>query len=257
MADKLTALELKLKKVALAGKKYTDDQIDASSVNLFTKTAANDGFLKTYILSTAKSLAEATTDNTIGEIDIPKDFLVKSGSVITVVDVDGTLKVGEDAAPAGITAAGKYLDFVLNTKGDSEKEEDAHIYISVADIVDIYTSGNGINVGDDNVISIKLNATASGLEVDADGLKIKVAATGANGLSIDGDGLKLALAQASTNGEGGAAGAMSASDKETVDKALTTDDYAELSDKEIGSWYGYNAEDSATILGGVTDAVAE
>lgn len=70
----LKALGIILKKVATLAKKYTDLQISANSINLYVKATANTGYLKTYIISTAKSLAEVTPQNTIGEIDIPKDF---------------------------------------------------------------------------------------------------------------------------------------------------------------------------------------
>ena len=85
----LATSELKLKKIAALSKQYTDLKVDAASVNLFVKATPNTGYLKTYILSTAKSLAGVAAGNTIGEIDIPKDFLVKSGSVVDAVHGTG------------------------------------------------------------------------------------------------------------------------------------------------------------------------
>lgn len=241
--QKLSELELKLKKLGILAKNYTDDQLDLSKVNMFVKGTPNTGFLKTYILTTAKSLAEVTVQNTIGEIDIPKDFLVK-GASIEVVETADTPYTGAEVGD-------KYIDFVINTKGDGEAETPSHIYLPVQDLVDVYTGSNAIQVGNDNVISIILNSTASGLEITANGLSIKIDSSNANGLAITAAGLKLGLASASTNGVGGSNGAMSATDKELIDK-LHID---LLNDAELGSWFGYAANSTmvTTTLPAVSD----
>lgn len=136
-------------------------------------------------------------------ISIPKDFLVKSGVVIDVVEYNGSYYDATDTnhtTPLSVNAAGKYLDFVINTKDTAQGSgTTSHIYILVSDLVDAYTAGNGIRIGTGNVISIKMY---SGHE---------------NGLGVGGDGLSLNVVTASTGGVGGTNGAMSATDKEKLD----------------------------------------
>lgn len=242
---KLSELELKLKKISKVAKEYADGIGQTSSVKLFQKATPNVGYLKTYVLAFGVSqYSEVTAQNTIGEIDIPKDFLVKSGAVQVVATADTPY--------TGAVAGDKYLDFVVNTKDSvSGTETDSHIYIPVTDLVSVYTGSNSIDVSNDNIISLKLNATASGLVIDANGVAVQLDSTNANGLALTAAGLKLALATASTNGVGGSAGAMSAADKEKLDK-LGID---LLTDAEIGSWFGYasNSTMVTTTLPAVSD----
>ena len=83
-----------------------------------SSTSDNDGILKSY---------KIVQDGVVrGTIDIPQDFLVKSGSVI-------------------VKDNRKYIDLVLNTKNTTGgKEQDSHIYIDVADLVTdtTYSSSN-------------------------------------------------------------------------------------------------------------------
>lgn len=182
-----------------------------------------------------------TNTNKIGEINIPKDFLVKSASVETVATADTPY--------TGAQVGDKYLDFVINSKAGDETA--SHVYLPVNELVDVYTGGNGVNVNNSNVISLDL-AADGGLELvgSTDGQKqlaIKLDSTNANGLALTSAGLKLAVATTS------AAGAMSAEDKVKLNKALTSDDIALLTNAEIASWYGYNATEAASILGSVSD----
>lgn len=225
----LTTSELKLKKVAALAKQYTDLKVDASSINLYVKATPNTGYLKTYILSTAKTLAGVAAGNTIGEIDIPKDFLVKSGSVVDAVHGTGADAEKWFVGEVEVAAGGKYVDLVLNSQAADATAQ--HVVIAVTDLVDVYTGGNGVAVSAGNVISLELTA-AGGLQFDGstDGsktLEIKIYSTKANGLSVDSNGLQLALATSTTPG------AMSAADKVNLDQAL-------LTNAEMASWFGYD-----------------
>ena len=142
-----------------------------------------------------------------------------------------------------MTGAGQWIDLVVNSVAGDETAQ--HICVDLTSFIDVYTNGNGINL-DNKVFSITLNATASGLEVDSNGLKIKLG-TNTNGLSITSNGLELATATTES------AGAMSAADKVKINKALTSDDIALMTNAEIGSWFGYDATESASILGSVSD----
>ena len=242
----LTASELKQKKQSHLAKKYIDLQLAANKLNKYEKGTANTGYLKTIILSSAKTLALAEADANRIEIDIPKDFLVKSGKshLLTVVagtganvgkymvtKVDSAAVAEPYEAPATVTGAGQWMDLVINTKDSAQgTETDEHLSINITELVDVYTAGNGLQL-DNKVFSIKLkqvsNADASGLEVSADGLAIKIDSNNANGLAITADGLKIALATSTS------AGAMSAADKKNLDQEL-------LTDAEMASWFGWD-----------------
>lgn len=96
----------------------------------------------------------------IGAVNIPRDFLVKSGKVREATAADSGFDVGE-----------KILDFTVNSVEGSGSE--SHILISVSDLVDAYTGGNGIEVSNANVISAKIDSTSEDfLSVGAGGIKL-------------------------------------------------------------------------------------
>ena len=115
-----------------------------------TMTAAEGSgdILKTYTLKQG--------NNTIGAIDIPRDFLVKSASVKTCTTPDvpvADYKVGD-----------KYIDFVLNTKEGTV--EDQHLYVLVSDLVDNYEGGSTTTIDvsiDKNTNIITANVKAGSI----------------------------------------------------------------------------------------------
>lgn len=272
----LKAIGVLMKKIAYIAKKYTDFSVSANSVHLYEKATANTGYLKTYILSTALSLATVSVANTIGEIDIPKDLLVKSGKLLTVEagEAGGTwdgkfVVVAENGtalesanyyeAPDTITSAGSWIDLVVNTVENDGTA--SHISFDVSKLIDIYTNGNGLNLVNGQ-FSIKLNATASGLTVDANGLAININSSNAHGLSITASGLELALAVApdQANSVAGNDGAISAAFKGQLDKNLDDCDMELLTDAELASWFGYDitgtpasGSEAETIKTGLTN----
>ncbi len=135
---------------------------------------------------TLKSYTIAQGGTTVGTINIPKDFLVKSAEIKTVT----TANVPYQGAQVG----DKYIDFVINTKTDDPSVvTDDHIYLPINDLSHVYTAGNGIDIS------------------SADAISVKIDSSNANGLATTSSGLKLALATQS------AAGAMSATDKSNLD----------------------------------------
>lgn len=135
---------------------------------------------------TLKSYTIAQGGTTVGTINIPKDFLVKSAEIKTVA----TPNVPYQGAQMG----DKYIDFVINTKTDDPSVvTDDHIYLPINDLSHVYTAGNGIDIS------------------SADAISIKIDSSNANGLATTSSGLKLTLATQS------AAGAMSANDKKKLD----------------------------------------
>lgn len=258
---KLTASEIRAKKQNLLAKQYAEFLVRDAKLNKYVKGTANTGYLQTIILSSAKTQALAESDANRIEIDIPKDFLVKSNKshLLTVEAGTGAnegkwMVVKEDSAavgtpyeaPATVTGAGQWMDLVINTKDSAAgTETDEHLSVNITELVDVYTAGNGLQLNG-KVFSIKLkqvNSTdASGLEATSDGLAIKIDANNANGLAITADGLKIALATSTT------AGAMSAADKKNLDQELMTD-------AEMASWYGFDI--TGTPEAGSDDAIVK
>lgn len=144
------------------------------------KATANTGYASSY---TIKANGVALSP----DIDIPKDFLVKSATLETVTTADTPYQ--------GAQVGDKYIDFVVNAKDGSETAE--HIYLPVNDLVDVYTAGNGL-------------ALSNGQ------FSVVVDSTNANGLSVGANGVALANVTASTSGAGGTNGAMLATDKEKL-----------------------------------------
>lgn len=91
---------------------------------------------------------EQTTENIVGTIDIPKDLVVTEGKIVIGDGNNGTI-LGE-----------KYLELTIGN-------QDVPVYIAVKDLVDVYTSGNYITVGDDNTISVNISEVDSKLAEDA------------------------------------------------------------------------------------------
>lgn len=125
--------------------------------------ASGSNILKTYTIKQGGT--------SVGTINIPKDFLVKSGTVETCAT--------DDTPVTGLSVGDKYLDFVINSTGADATA--SHIYIPVQDLVDAYTAGNGINVSAGNVISAVVDGTSeSFLTVGASGLKLSGVQTAIN-----------------------------------------------------------------------------
>ena len=119
-----------------------------STVTVEKKQTAEEGFAATYIIKQNEKQVGSS-------INIPKDFLVKSGTVKTVSTINQPVN--------GYKVGQKYLDFVVNTALNDGQE--SHIYILVEDLVDVYTGSTGdqiaVVVGNDNTISASLTKTVN------------------------------------------------------------------------------------------------
>ena len=124
-----------------AAKEYADGLVEAlpaaAEYSIVKAETATEGFAASYNL-TKDGVATGTT------INIPKDYLVKSGSIKTVDTADTPV--------AGYKVGDKYIDFIVNTV-DGEGNE-SHLYLLVSELVDAYTAGAGIEISADNVVSI-------------------------------------------------------------------------------------------------------
>ena len=128
------------------------------------KTTANTGYAASY---TVKANGVALSP----DIDIPKDYLVKSATMETCVT--------KDVPIAGLNPGDPYLDFVINTVDASETAQ--HIYINVKGLVDVYTAGNGIDITSNVVTAVVDSSNANGLSVGANGIALAVATDSAAG----------------------------------------------------------------------------
>ena len=119
-----------------------------STVTVEKKQTAEEGFAATYIIKQNEKQVGSS-------INIPKDFLVKSGTVKTVSAINQPVN--------GYKVGQKYLDFVVNTASNDGQE--SHIYILVEDLVDVYTGSTGdqiaVVVGNGNTISASLTKTVN------------------------------------------------------------------------------------------------
>ena len=158
-----------------AGLMVTAPTVTIPEYSIVKLGTATDGYLATYQLQ--KNGAAAGVN-----IDIPKDYLVKSASIKTSTG---------DGDPSGFPARTKYIDFVINTTAAiAGTGTESHIYLNVQDLVDAYTAGNGISISDSNEVSAKVVA-ANGLSVDANGIKMSLASGDAAGAMSSADFTKL------------------------------------------------------------------
>lgn len=142
-----------------------EDRIDAlttgSNVTIID-SATTEGYLKSYTFE--------QNGQTIGVIDIPKDLVVTSGQIVEVSDV-------------------KYLRLTI-------ANQDTPVDIAVADLCDVYTQGNGIEISTGNVVSAKVVA-GNGLSLDANGIAMAAASSAGAGAMSAADFEKLATVAAS------------------------------------------------------------
>ena len=159
-----------------AGLMVTAPTVTIPEYSIVKLGTATDGYLATYQLQ--KDGAAAGVN-----IDIPKDYLVKSASIKTSTG---------NGDPSGFPAGTKYIDFVINTHDTiAGTGTEGHIYLNVQDLVDAYIAGNGISISDSNEVSAKVVA-ANGLSVDANGIKMSLASGDAAGAMSSADFTKLA-----------------------------------------------------------------
>lgn len=138
--------------VAKALSDLRTELVSALTISLNVAGTPTSDYLKTYILS------QGTKE--IGRIDIPKDLVVTSGSL-----VHGTWT--DDTFTEGLEGPDTALKLII---ANQEKP----VYINTKDLVDYYTAGNGIDIDNThNTIALKLDASGEPfLTVGVDGLKL-------------------------------------------------------------------------------------
>ena len=130
-------------------------EVKGSSIVSLSSTTPSDG------TSVLKKYTLYQNGEKIGDIDIPKDLVVTSGSV-----VKGTW-------------SGNVFNEVESGNGTALKlviaNQEAPVYINTLDLVKDHVGGNGISISDKNEISIKIADGNEGnfLKLDAGGLKLE------------------------------------------------------------------------------------
>lgn len=135
---------------------------DGVEYSIVKEATPDTGYFATYQLYGATAGGTPAPIAGSQKINIPKDFLVKSGEVKTVTAADKA-SGGIFENDPNFQVGDKYIDFVVNVK-DPTQVTDEHIYINVKDLVDVYTGGAGVSIDGNNAISIDLTANG-GLEL--------------------------------------------------------------------------------------------
>ena len=148
--------------VADASNHFTATTVEGVLNELYTKSgegaavtieseAGSGNVLKTY------TIKQGGKD--VGKINIPKDLVVTSGSVVKGNWVDGAFTESE-------TGTGTALKLVI-------ANQTSPVYINTLDLVKDHTAGNGINISNTNVVSVKLDTDSEKfLTVGANGVKL-------------------------------------------------------------------------------------
>ena len=239
------------------------------SYTIKQQATAETGFAATYQLFNVVGEGQSATETAVGaKINIPKDFLVKSATLETcsTADVpvagyvpgDKYIDFVVNTVDASETATHIYLkvtDLIdVYTAGNGLTLSNGEFAIQLG------TNTNGLSVGAtglqlDTVVASTAGAGGSngamtaaqaeklaGLDnytagdgIAFDNREINLDITAANGLNIASNKLAMSTVSASTSGEGGANGAMLATDKEKLDGiAFATD--SEVNEYISGLW---------------------
>lgn len=157
--DSLTYIETS----ATAGLVKNDGSIDTTTylsqhqslsdvggvIDVEKQTTAESGYAATYVIKQGSSSSKSQVGV---KINIPKDFLVKSGEVKTVGATGA--KTAQELG-TGYTTGDKYIDFTINTKENDGTDE--HMYINVKDLVEdtTYDADNSTLVLSNGVFAVK------------------------------------------------------------------------------------------------------
>ena len=124
----------------------------SSKVTLTSTDNPTDSVLKKYTLTQNRVF--------IGDIDIPKDLVVTSGSVVKGTWTENVFTEEESGNGTALKLA------IAN--------QDTPVYINTLDLVKDHVGGNGISISDTNVISIKIaDGNENFLKLSEEGLKLE------------------------------------------------------------------------------------
>lgn len=160
--------------VADASNHFTATTVEAALEELYSQPGAGSKVTVEEAVGTEAGVLKVYTvkqgGKDVGKINIPKDLVVTSGSVVKGNWVDG-------AFTESASGTGTALKLVI-------ANQTKPVYINTLDLVKDHTAGNGINISNTNVVSVAVDPDSeSGLTVGAKGIKltgIKAATTEVN-----------------------------------------------------------------------------
>lgn len=148
--------------VADASNHFTATTVEGVLDELYTKSGEGAAVTVTSAVGSGNVLKTYTIKqggSSVGTIDIPKDLVVTSGSVVKGNWVSG-------AFTESASGTGTALKLVIANQSNP-------VYINTLDLVKDHTAGNGINISDTNVVSVTVDpASESYLTVGASGVKL-------------------------------------------------------------------------------------
>ena len=153
-----TAIDAKASNIAVNNTNFSNTNVENALDTLYNRssitvdeTSGTGDILKSYTIK--------QNGTAIGTINIPKDLVVQSGSIVSGTWSGSTFT-------ESVSGTDNALKLVIANQTNP-------LYINIAQLIDIYTSGNGIDVSNTNEVSIKLdNTTETFLSVGANGLKL-------------------------------------------------------------------------------------
>lgn len=207
-----------------------------STITVEEASTPTTGYLKTYKIYQGNTSVPASLK---GTIDIPKDFLVKSGSVVK--------------DPTG-QPAGTYIALVINSRDASATDET--IYINVADLCDAYTAApNATEV--QLAISNTNEISASVVKVDGSKITYKDETSAGAG---DGETVKAALTR--LDGDNTTTGSVAKKIKDAIDALDTSSDVGIASftagtsgSADVITLTGSVKEENGVIAAGTADTI--
>lgn len=139
------------------------------TVFLVDESAGQSQYAKVYHFYQGEDSSDMTQNVSLGVINLPKDLVVRAGSVVAITWdeatsklMDGNVDVTDLIVPSGETPsadyAGKYIKLEIQNQDDP-------IYINVKDLVDIYTGGTNaeatVTIDNNNAITVTINKVAA------------------------------------------------------------------------------------------------
>ena len=206
---------------------------DGSKVTLESAEGTESGVLKVYTIKQGGS--------EVGKINIPKDLVVTSGSVVKGTWNDGTFTEEE-------SGSGTALKLVI-------ANQEAPVYINALDLVKDHTAGNGIAISDTNEISVKKASDSEPfLTVGADGVKLSgvqaaintAAAAATTKVEKTGEGSHIEVASAKSEDDGSVTYTISESDIASATDLTTETNNRTKADKELADKLGTGVSTAAT-----------
>lgn len=144
--------DYKVKSVASGDKVLSVDEAGVLSSSMSLKYDSKNKIITLY----GGAQDEAHKIGEVSTVDFVRDGMIETAELVTVTEKDGEFVYGNDEkkAPESVTEAGKYIRLVFNTSEEVHKED---VFLSVQELVDVYTGGKDVKVNTNNSIDVSLD----------------------------------------------------------------------------------------------------